>query len=186
MHNAIESLFAAADEAVAAIKRDFSREVRCRKGCADCCHAVFDVSLAEARLLRRHFETLTRRERRAALARADRALAAWNALAAEQADISIARIRCPLLTDQGVCICYDARPINCRTYGVPTAIRGAGHVCGQSGFEQGQTYPTINLAPIQDRLLALSIELGGEKLGLMRWPVAAVLLDANELAGRPG
>jgi Fe-S-cluster containining protein len=176
MHNAIQDLFAAAAEAVAAIKRDFSREVRCRKGCTDCCHAVFDISLAEARHLRQHFDTLARRERRGALARASRALAAWNALAAGQTDISTARIRCPLLTDQGVCICYEARPVNCRTYGVPTAIRGAGHVCGQSGFEPGRTYTTINLSPIQDRLLALSIELGGEKLGSMRWPVAAVLL----------
>jgi len=173
----LENLFDFADRAVADVQKRYSKEVRCKKGCNDCCYAVFDISLIEAFYIRHHFDSLGRKQRRAALNIAKKALKTWNHLATTQADLSFARIRCPLLTDDGECACYNARPINCRTYGIPTLINNKSHVCGLSGFEQGKLYPALNLEPLQKRLYELSAALEYKDLGRGRWPVAAVLLD---------
>ena len=70
-----------------------------------------------------------------------------------------ARIRCPLLDSNDQCVLYDYRPITCRLYGIPTAIGGKGHVCGQSNFAAGASYPTVHLDKIQERLDRLSVEI---------------------------
>ncbi|MBW1933338.1 MAG: YkgJ family cysteine cluster protein [Deltaproteobacteria bacterium] len=180
MFKDLENLFDFADRTVADIQKRYSQEVRCKKGCTDCCHAVFDVSLIEALYIRQQFDSLDRKQRRAALNIAKKALKSWNELVATKADLSLARIRCPLLTDNGECICYKTRPINCRTYGIPTMIGNKSHVCGLSGFEKGKTYPALNLEPLQRRLYELSAALKDEDLGRRRWPVAVVLLGTTE------
>ncbi|WP_337391828.1 hypothetical protein [Desulfovibrio sp.] len=70
------------------------------------------------------------------------------------------KCRCPLLGDDDRCLLYQARPITCRLYGVPTAIAGQGHVCGFAAFEKGKSYPTVYLDKIQSRLEDLSREIG--------------------------
>lgn len=70
-----------------------------------------------------------------------------------------ARSRCPLLLADDTCALYDARPITCRLYGIPTAIGGRGHVCGQSAFVKGGNYPTVHMDKIQERLDALSLKI---------------------------
>ena len=70
------------------------------------------------------------------------------------------KCRCPLLGDDDRCLLYQARPITCRLYGVPTAIAGQGHVCGFAAFEKGKSYPTVYLDEIQSRLEDLSREIG--------------------------
>ncbi len=180
MFKDLENLYESADRAVADVQKLYSKEVRCKKGCTDCCYAVFDVSLIEALYIRRHFDTLGRKQRRATLNIAKKAVKSWNQLVTAKADLSVARIRCPLLTDSGECACYKTRPINCRTYGIPTVIGDKSHVCGLSGFEQGKTYPTLNLAHLQKRLHEISVALEGNERGKRRWPVAAVLLGTTE------
>ena len=64
-----------------------------------------------------------------------------------------------LLDGEDRCLLYEARPITCRLYGVPTAIGGQGHVCGFSAFEKGKAYPTVHLDKIQARLDELSREV---------------------------
>ncbi|MGQ9499680.1 MAG: YkgJ family cysteine cluster protein [Dissulfurimicrobium sp.] len=175
--NDLKRLFQSIDAAIRQICSQYPVEFRCQKGCSDCCYAVFDVSYIEALTIYHAFSGLNRKDRRTAIKRAQKALAAWNKLFENGvADPSLARIRCPLLTDAGECACYDARPVNCRTYGLPTVIAGKAHVCGLSGFVKGLTYPTIKLGPIQEELLTLSIGLGGNELGKQRWPIAAILL----------
>ena len=180
MFKDLENLYESADRAVADVQERYSKEVRCKKGCTDCCHAVFDVSLIEALYIRQHFDSLDRKQRRAALNIAKKALKSWNELVTTKADLSLPRIRCPLLADSGECVCYKTRPINCRTYGIPTVIGNKSHVCGLSGFKQGKTYPALNLAPLQKRLYELSVTLEDDKLGRRRWPVASVLLGNTE------
>jgi Fe-S-cluster containining protein len=181
MFRDLKDLYSLTDKAVEEIQDRYRKEVLCKKGCTHCCYAVFDVSLIEALYLRSHFDSLDRRQRRAVLVRARKAIKAWDQLIATGTDISIARIRCPLLTDKGECACYAARPINCRTYGIPTVIGGKGHVCGFSGFEKGKEYITLNLEPLEKRLYELSVRLKGEDLGSKRWPIAAVLLWDDSL-----
>ena len=170
------------DQAFAEVTAQFPGEVKCGAGCDDCCRAVFDISLVEAVALASIMPGLAKEVREAALLRAVEALAAWEEqVVGNKTDLEKQRIRCPLLGDDGLCVSYEARPVNCRTYGVPTAIGGDGHVCGFSGFESGVDYPTVNLEQLQKGLLALSIRLAGEEVGRSRWPVAKVLLAPEEI-----
>ena len=175
-------LFTTVDQAFAEVRAQFPDAVHCGQGCDDCCRAVFDLSLVEAVALASVFQGLAEEVRESMLTRAVEASAAWDQIAAgNSADLARERIRCPLLGEDGLCVCYEARPVNCRTYGVPTVIAGSGHVCGLSGFESGVDYPTIDLAQIQNGLLAMSVRLAGEEAGRKRWPVAKVLLAPGEI-----
>ena len=175
--NELKNLFHSIDAAVLQMCSQYADEVHCKKGCSDCCNAVFDVSYIEALTIYDTFRTLGRKDRRAVTNMARKAVIAWERLVERRADLSMARIRCPLLTETGECACYAVRPVNCRTYGLPTVIAGKAHVCGLSGFIKGVTYTTVNLNSIQEKLLTLSMGLGGLELGRQRWPIAAVLLQ---------
>jgi Fe-S-cluster containining protein len=92
------------------------------------------------------------------------------------------RVRCPLLNENARCDLYDWRPITCRVYGIPTAIDGKGHTCGQTGFAEGKPYPTVNLDAINKRLADLSckivesINTRYSEMGDMFVPVSMALL----------
>lgn len=175
MRHELDKLFAAIDQAFEAVRKAHPEAIACGKGCADCCHAVFDLSLVEAVNLQAHFQGLDHSVREQIADAAQEARQAWEQIMESRLDPAVARIRCPLLAE-GVCLCYEARPVNCRTYGIPTVIDGKGHVCGLSGFEPGESYPTVNLAALQRILHDLSVQLAGEEEGAKRWPIAAVIL----------
>lgn len=171
-----EAIIGEADQVFNTVKAKFAENVRCEKGCSDCCHALFDLTLVEALYLNKQFlERFSGKAKSEVLARADDADrlvhrlkrdafkaakegASAQAILAEMAKV---RVRCPLLDDAGACKMYDKRPVTCRIYGVPTAIGGQAHTCGKSGFEKGKPYPTVYLDRIQDKLYALSHELSG-------------------------
>ena len=176
MPHDLDKFFAAIDQAFEAVRKAHPQAITCGKGCADCCHAVFDVSLVEAVNLQAHFQGLDPTVQGEIVAAAQEARQAWAQIMESRLDPAVARIRCPLLDAQGACLCYAARPVNCRTYGIPTVIDGKGHVCGLSGFVQGKSYPTVNLASLQRILHDLSVQLAGEEMGARRWPIAAVML----------
>ena len=171
------------DQTMAVLHEQFAEEVKCYKGCTDCCNAVFDVSYIEAKAILSLFETLDESKRQEILHHAETARQEWHNMIDSQTDPAKVRIRCPLLNSSGECQCYNARPVNCRTYGVPTVINGEGHVCGLSGFTKGKSYPTIHLTTIQESLYQYSVEAGGEVCGTKRWPVAEVLLVPGCLDG---
>jgi len=169
-----EALLQMADDVFARMKREFPDEVRCRTGCADCCYALFDLTVIEALYINQKFQhelSADQKERLLEKAnRADRSIhkikkTAYKELKAGKSeneiltDLAKERIRCPLLNDQELCDLYRYRPITCRFYGVPTCIGGAGHTCGESGFQAGQKYPTVNLDLIHQKLHQLSSEL---------------------------
>ena len=179
MRNDLDTLFVAIDQAFEAVRQAHPEAITCGKGCADCCQAVFDVSLVEAVNLQAHVQRLDLSVREEIAVAAQEARQAWEQIMAAGLDPAVARIRCPLLDGQGLCLCYEARPVNCRTYGIPTVIDGKGHVCGFSGFEPGKTYPTVNLASLQQVLHNLSVQLAGEEKGANRWPIASVILEPS-------
>ncbi len=145
--------------------------VRCQVGCTDCCYALFDLFPIEAAYLSYRFQQhLKRKERREVLRRSEKSLLEIARIRegikdreSEVMQMAEARIRCPLLSDRGHCLLYEYRPITCRLYGIPTAIRGVGHTCGKSGFEKGTIYPTVNLDLIHEKLFTLSVELLGAR-----------------------
>jgi Fe-S-cluster containining protein len=183
--------------------------VTCALGCSDCCHAVFDLSLVEALYLNQKFrQTMAFGPRHSAImhaagdadrqaARVKRDLYArskgGNAREIME-NASRTRIRCPLLDADDHCQLYEHRPVTCRLYGVPAAIGGEAHVCGKSAFSKGQSYPTVALEKIQDRLTAMSQEIAQtlgtrfKELHFIYVPVSMALLtryDADYLGINP-
>ena len=169
-----EALVAAADEVFDRVRKAHADCVKCEEKCADCCFALFDLTLIEALYINHQFNQKIKGSAKALLLekanRADRRIfkikrKAYKEMQAGKnegeilADLAFERVRCPLLSDQDLCDLYDYRPMTCRFYGIPTAIGGAGHTCGKSGFEMGKQYPTVNLDVILSQFQQLSAEL---------------------------
>ena len=187
-----------ADALFARIRSEYPELVVCREQCSSCCHALFDLSLVEALYLQAKFQERfpLGAERTAVLELADKADRESarikrrvfkeskagkdsNAILAEVASLTV---RCPLLGKDDRCILYDARPVTCRLYGVPTAIGGKSHTCGKTGFLQGEKYPTVALDKMQQRLsdlsgeLAIAVGTAYTELASMYVPVSSALL----------
>jgi len=187
-----------ADALFERVRSQYPDLVICKEKCSSCCHALFDLSLVEALYLNTEFRKRmgSDAERAAILHEADqtdRKIAKIkrkafkdskegrdsNAILTEIASISV---RCPLLGKDDLCLLYDARPITCRLYGVPTAIGGKAHTCGKTGFERGKPYPTVALDKVQHRLTELSRELAAgigtaySELALVYVPVSTALI----------
>jgi Fe-S-cluster containining protein len=169
-----EALVRVADAAFERVKLHSPECVNCRIGCSDCCYALFDITLIEAIYINYRFKntldaaTVTGLMEKAN--RADRTIykIKRNAYRATKcgigeddilAALAQERVRCPLLNTTERCDLYEYRPITCRLYGIPTAIRGKGHACGLSGFKQGVNYPTVNMDVLHRKLYDLSSEL---------------------------
>jgi len=163
-----------ADEVFKRVKTEHPDCVKCEIKCADCCHALFDMTLIEAIYINLQFNNKFQgRERELLLERANRAdrkvhmikRKAYKDLQAGKNEVDVLmglageRCRCVLLNDDDLCDLYEHRPITCRLYGIPTSVGGIAHTCGQTGFVEGQQYPSVNLDTIQKKLFAVSQEL---------------------------
>jgi Fe-S-cluster containining protein len=169
-----ESLVAQAEKVFARVKEQYPDAVKCQKGCADCCHALFDLTLIEALYLNHQFNERFSGTAKADLlekaSKTDRQIykikkAAYRSAQTGKSEDAVVeemgqkRIRCPLLGQDNLCEMYDYRPIACRVYGIPQAIGGKGRTCGLSGFVSGEKYPTVNHDLIHDQLMILSADL---------------------------
>ena len=180
MFSRLLHLYQFIDQTMAVLFNQFPEEVKCHRGCTDCCHAAFDLSYIEAQYLLKLFNTLPESTQKNILERSEKAQKEWQEMIDSDADPAQTRIQCPLLNNNGECDCYPARPINCRTYGVPTVINEQAHVCGLSGFEKGKSYPTINLTPLQESLYQYSLDSAGETRGSERKPIAEIILNPED------
>ena len=184
------------------VSSEFTDEVKCKPTCDDCCHALFDLTFVEALYIKNKFDELfsgkIRFDITEAANQADRTLGmmkkeAYKRHEAGESDASIIaqvskmRVRCPLLGEEGKCMMYDHRPIACRVYGIPTSAGGQGHTCGLSGFDQGKSYPTLNMDLVYNRLYAISKDLVRElnsrftKMDTILVPLSmALITDYNE------
>ena len=169
-----EALVEKADEAFERVKAAYAECVKCEEKCADCCFALFDLTLIEALYISHKFnEKFKGTEKVEMLEKANRAdrrihkikRDAYKDLRAGKnegeilAELALQRVRCPMLNEKELCDLYDNRPLTCRFYGIPTAIGGAGHTCGKSGFKEGEQYPTVNLDLVHGQLQQISAEL---------------------------
>ncbi len=198
-----EALVAQADGVFDRVKNAHADCVKCEEKCADCCFALFDLTLIEALYIHHKFNEKYQGSEKAEILeksnRADRRIykikrEAYKELQAGKnegeilAAMAFERVRCPLLNEKELCDLYEYRPITCRFYGVPTAIGGAGHTCGKSGFKQGEKYPTVNLDAVHSRLQQISAELLRDiqskniKLADLLVPLSsAVILDFDDI-----
>ncbi len=97
------ALVAKVDATCARIQSEYAAHIACRKGCGDCCRNI-SVFPVEAAVLSEAVRRLSPEVLQAARQRA-----------LEQAEA------CPLLND-GACLVYNARPIICRTHGMPILV----------------------------------------------------------------
>ncbi len=193
-----EALVEQVDDVFRQVKEKYGELVACKLGCADCCHALFDLSLVEALYINRSFlEKATENRRCEVLEIANKAdrmtyqlkRKAFKSVSSgekseEQVLLEMAaqRVRCPLLNDEDRCVLYEHRPITCRLYGIPTSIGGRGHTCGLSGFSEGESYPTVNIDAINGKLQQLSHEIVSliksrhVKMGEVLMPLSMALL----------
>ena len=191
-----------ADELFERVQKEYPECVTCKIKCADCCHALFDLTLIEAIYINYQFKKIIQgKEKRNIIEKADRAdrkthvikKRAYDSKKAGKEeteilmDIAAERVRCPLLNDDEQCDLYEYRPITCRLYGIPTSIGGRSHTCGKSGFVEGKPYPAVNLDAIQKRLYDISSEFVREiktkyvKMADMLVPLSmAILTDFDE------
>jgi Fe-S-cluster containining protein len=198
-----EDLVATADAAFERVKQAHADCVKCAETCADCCFALFDLTLIEALYIQHRFNEKFKGSRKVEFLekanRADRRIykikrKAYQELQAGRnegeilAEMAFERVRCPLLSEKDLCELYEYRPLTCRFYGIPTAIGGAGHTCGKSGFEQGEAYPTVNLDAVHAKLQEISAELLRDiksknvKLADLLVPLSsAIVMDFDEV-----
>jgi len=102
-------LVARVDALCARIEGDFRERIACRRGCDGCCRHLSLFPVEAAALA-------------AALTEAPAALAAEIR---KRARAAAEDGPCPLLKD-GVCLLYEARPLICRTHGLPLLGRRDG------------------------------------------------------------
>jgi Fe-S-cluster containining protein len=193
-----EALVKQVDDVFERVRLEYEDCVKCKLECSDCCHALFDLSLVEALYVNRQFiETVAEERKNDILDKANkvdrdiyrRKRKAFKAVetgekSEEQVLLEMAaeRVRCPLLNQKDLCDLYPYRPITCRLYGIPTAINGRGHTCGLSEFNEGTSYPTVNLDAIHAKLHELSQEIvvllksKHVKMGDMLMPLSMALL----------
>jgi Fe-S-cluster containining protein len=164
--------------------------VPCKAECSACCHGPFDISMADALLLREGLTRLPARERervgersRALLSGMRAAEPGWGPpwdpaeLGDERFDALADRFAaepCPLLDASGQCLSYEFRPLVCRIIGMPM-ITPDGAVLE-------------NDCPIQSRFPAYAA-LDPAMFDLEEWEAeeeACLELAALELRGDPG
>jgi Fe-S-cluster containining protein len=185
------------DEVFKKVRSEHPDCVKCGLECADCCHALFDLSLVEALYINKKFLENIDEKKEGILEEANRVDRRLHQLkrkafkAVENGDkteeqvlleMAAERSRCPLLNKQNRCELYAFRPVTCRLYGIPTSIAGQAHTCGLSGFKEGVSYPTVNLDAVNAKLAALSQEIVSVlrsthvKMADVLMPVSMVLL----------
>lgn len=190
------------DELFERVQKEHPECVTCKMKCADCCHALFDLTLIEAIYINHQINNHIKGKEKSKLIEkanlADRKThrikrQAYKSKTAGKdeteilMDIAAERVRCPLLNDDEMCDLYEHRPITCRLYGIPTSIGGRSHTCGKSGFVEGKPYPAVNMDVIHQRLYDISNELVREiktkyvKMADMLVPLSmAILTDFDE------
>jgi Fe-S-cluster containining protein len=192
-----EEVVAIAERAFERVQEEYGDCVKCKKGCSDCCYALFDISFIEALYINHYYNQKIRGADKIKLDekanKADRLVykikrQAYRAAQEGRTEVEILnemakqRVRCPMLGDNDECDLYNYRPITCRFYGIPTQIGGKAHTCGLSAFKEGKSYPTVNLDAIHERLYEISRELVKAlnsryiKMGEMLVPLSMALL----------
>ena len=199
--DAYESMLTVCDQIFKKVQVLHPEKVTCQKGCSDCCNALFDLAFIEALYVnyyfRKQFDAKTQAPIVERANKADRLAyrlkkksykAIQEGISEEEVLHSMAgeRVRCPLLNDTDQCELYDKRPLTCRLYGVPTAIGEQAHICGLSGFQEGELYPTVKLDRLRGEIQRLSLEVSValnskySKLAEMLVPLSMVLLTTYD------
>lgn len=103
----LEELTRKVDAFFARVAVRHGTDMQCETGCSDCCHVRLTITAVEAEGIRAHVTTWSDEQRR-------------KLAAPGPAD------RCAALDAAGRCRIYLARPLVCRSHGVPVRLRRGG------------------------------------------------------------
>jgi Fe-S-cluster containining protein len=92
-----------------------NNDVACVKGCSFCCYLPVTVSSHEAIMVVQHVQKYLSEDHVLAIIRQSE-LNMQQMLSLSHEECERTNIKCPLLSDDGRCLCYDVRPIACRRY----------------------------------------------------------------------
>lgn len=113
--------------------------VTCHAGCDDCCRRRFSVTAIEAEVIAEALAALPAARRDALAARARASDLSPDEAAPQPPGV------CPALDPDGRCAIYDARPLICRTHGLPIRFAEAG--APARGALPMLAEPTIDACP---------------------------------------
>jgi len=143
----LDELHAKIDAFFARVEARHGDDLQCRTGCSDCCCVRLTVTGVEAAAIRAEVAGWPAAQRRALAA-------------AGPAD------RCAALDDRGRCRIYAARPIVCRSHGVPIRMRrGALPVVEVCPRNFTRTEPAADCVLDQTTLSALTLAIDREAGG---------------------
>lgn len=129
-----------ADAWYRSVQERFPDRVPCGKGCRDCCLGLFDITPADAELLREGMAQapadvradIERRARdiverlRAEFPRLGDDLDGWSEREIDELCDRLGPVECPALGPAGECRLYAHRPLTCRLSGIPVVdVSGA-------------------------------------------------------------
>ncbi|HXG61327.1 MAG TPA: YkgJ family cysteine cluster protein [Planctomycetota bacterium] len=129
-----------ADAWYRSVRERFPDRVPCGKGCRDCCLGLFDITPADAELLREGLAQapadvradIERRARdlverlRAEFPRLGEDLDGWSEREIDELCDRLGPVECPALGPAGECRLYAHRPLTCRLSGIPVVdVSGA-------------------------------------------------------------
>jgi hypothetical protein len=142
------------DAFFARVSARHGRDMQCESGCSDCCAVRLTVTAAEGQAIR-DFVAGWSSSRRATLA---------TNVAAAPADL------CAALDPNGRCLIYEARPIVCRSHGVPIRMTTASlpviQACFRNFTERGPAAADpdciLDQTTLSALVLAVDREAGGD------------------------
>lgn len=134
----------------------YEDDIKCCKGCADCCTNVFNISIVEAFYLQSGVEALSSQEKTQI---AENVYTLKRKLKLE--NIPHDELRCPLLAENNSCYVYEHRPIVCRIFGFPMLDEKTSQIATcplnfTSKREHEETLNTINTTAINAQTIILS------------------------------
>lgn len=103
------AVVAKVDAFFARVEGRYASAMECGAGCDDCCHVQLSLVGVEADAVRAHIAALSGDVRERLHARAEAPI----------------EDRCVALESDGRCAIYEARPLVCRSHGVPVRVRDA-------------------------------------------------------------
>jgi len=167
------------DNALNEVHKIYKDALLCKKGCSDCCNAFFDVSFVEGIFILSFFQNLDETTKNLIISNSHKSI--YELEKQKNIHPDKKRIKCPLLSENEDCLLYEARPVNCRVYGVPVSYGNISHVCGKSGFNEGTQYQTIKMDKIQDYLYDISVKIGGKRKADKRYAISELIINKSEL-----
>ena len=121
------------------VTREQPQHLQCGKGCSLCCYGLFEIGSGDVPVLAEGLARLHPAQRSKIVRRAQDILDSSNhpnlrECGPEEKEAFFERtssVACPALSESGECQIYEARPLVCRTFGLPLreGERYVGDIC---------------------------------------------------------